>query len=156
MSDSSPSADRVLRSTAQRMENLMADIRALGYLPRKTQALGDEYALASRFQHAKDRGLLSESQLAELAELPVYNWREVRKAARMETLMAEIRALGHIPRCPSPKRSIPLVESRLYYRMHSAKRLGNFSESQLAELAEIRGYGVESARTRRHVLNDDV
>ena len=126
----------------------MADIRALGYLPRKTQALGDEYALASRFQHAKDRGLLSESQLAELAELPVYNWREVRKAARMETLMAEIRALGHIPRC--------LVESSLYQRMHSARRLGNFSEAQLAELAEIPRCRVESARKRRRVLNDAV
>ena len=103
----------------------MAEIRALGYLPRKTQALGDEYALASRFQHAKDRGLLSESQLAELAELPVYNWREVRKAARMETLMAEIRALGHIPRWGT----------RLYYRMYSARRLGGFSESQLAALS---------------------
>ena len=134
----------------------MADIRALGYVPRKTRGSGDEYELATRFHTAKEHSLLSESQLAELAELPVYNWREVRTAARMETLMAEIRAVGHIPRCPSPKRSIPLVESRLYYRMHSAKSLGDFSESQLAELAEIRGYGVESARKRRRVLNDDV
>ena len=134
----------------------MADIRALGYVPRKTRGLGDEYVLATRFHNAKEHSLPSESQLAELAELPVYNWREVRKAARMETLMTEIRALGHIPRCPSPKRSIPLVESRLYYRMDSAKRLGYFSDSQLAELAEILGYGVESARKRRRVLNDDV
>ena len=124
----------------------MADIRALGYLPRKTQALGDEYALANRFQNAKDRSLLSESQLAELAELPVYNWREVRRAARMETLMAEIRALGHIPRCS--------VESSLYHRLYLARRLGELNETQLAELAEIPRCSVESVRKRVRALND--
>ena len=60
----------------------MADIRALGYLPRKTQALGDEYALASRFLHAKDRGLLSESHLAELAEIDRCSVMPVRKRLR--------------------------------------------------------------------------
>ena len=126
----------------------MAEIRALGYVPRKTRGLGDECELATQFHNAKEHSLLSESQLAELAELPVYDWREERKAARMETLMAEIRALGHIPRC--------LVESSLYQRMHSARRLGNFSEAQLAELAEIPRCRVESARKRRRVLNDAV
>ena len=126
----------------------MADIRALGYLPRKTQALGDEYALASRFQHAKDRSLLSESQLAELAEVPAYNWREQRTPQRVETLMAEIRALGHIPRCS--------VEGPLYHRLYKARIHGKLSESQLAELAEIPRCHVGSARKRRRVLNDAV
>ena len=61
----------------------MADIRALGYLPRKTQALGDEYALANRFRNAKDRSLLSESQLAELAELARSSSEPPRKRLRV-------------------------------------------------------------------------
>ena len=81
----------------------MADIRALGYLPRMTQGLGDEYALATRFHNAKEHSLLSESQLAELAELPTVQSREV-------TLVEEIRALGHIPRCSVEKSAVSAVE----------------------------------------------
>ena len=88
-----PSKRREL-STAQRMETLMAEIRALGHIPRRQPRLADEYALASRLHDAKRKSLLSESQLAELAELSASDSREVR----LETLMGEIRALGHIPR----------------------------------------------------------
>ena len=65
------------------METLMADIRALGYLPRMTQGLGNEHALATRFQNTKGRGLLSESQLAELAEIPGCSSEPVRKRRRV-------------------------------------------------------------------------
>ena len=126
----------------------MADIRALGYLPRKTQALGDEYALANRFQNAKDRSLLSESQLAELAELPPFNWREGRTAQRMDTLMAEIRALGHIPR------GARRAENALSQRLRYAQRKRQLSESQLAELAEMARSSAEPRRKRLRVLND--
>ena len=94
--------------TAGLMDTLMAEIRALGHIPRRQPGLGDEYSLAIRLRNAKGKRLLSGSQLAELAELPASNWREVRMAQRMETLMAEIRALGHIPRCS--------VEGPLYHR----------------------------------------
>ena len=137
--------------TAQRMETLMADIRALGHIPRdrKTRRQGPdvvETALAHRLNHAKRKRLLSESQLAELAGVPAYNWREQRTPQRVETLMAEIRALGHIPRCS--------VESSLYHRLYLARRLGELNETQLAELAEIPRCSVESVRKRVRALND--
>ncbi len=53
--------------TRERMDTLMADIRALGRVPRRKKGLGDEYALANRLREAKRQGLLSESELAELA-----------------------------------------------------------------------------------------
>ena len=49
----------------------MAEIRALGHIPRQTAGLGEETALACRLKYAKSKNLLSESQLAELAELSV-------------------------------------------------------------------------------------
>ena len=67
------------------MEILVAEIRALGHIPRYHH----ENALYQRWRDAKRQNLLSESQLAELAELP---------SKPMDTLMAQIRALGHIPR----------------------------------------------------------
>ena len=72
----------------------MAEIRALGHIPR----FHHENALYKRWRYAKSNNLLSESQLAALAELPEAESREVRGAARLDTLMAEIRVLGHIPR----------------------------------------------------------
>ena len=51
------------------MDTLMADIRALGRLPRRKEGLGDEYALACRLREAKRQRLLSESQLSELTEI---------------------------------------------------------------------------------------
>ena len=113
----------------------MVQIRALGHIPRKHK---DEYMLAQRLGSAKSRRLLSETQLAELAELPAYNWREVRTAQRMETLMADIRALGHIPRDRKTRRQGPdVVETALAHRLNHAKRKSQLSESQLAELAEL-------------------
>ena len=55
--------------TSERMEILMADIRALGRLPRRRPGLGEEYDLANRLHSARYRNLLSASQLAELAQL---------------------------------------------------------------------------------------
>ena len=75
------------------MNTLMAEIRAFGRFPSRDSALGDERALAERLRSAKRNSLLSESQPAELAELPGSESSEVRAAGRMDTLMAEIRAL---------------------------------------------------------------
>ena len=65
----------------------MAEIRALGHLPRERD--GDESNLARRLRTAKTEGKLSQAELAELAEIPRY---EVLWEERMDTLMDEIRA----------------------------------------------------------------
>ena len=51
------------------MDNLMAEIRALGHIPRASQRDGAEKALYMRCHYAKVNSLLSEAQLAELAEI---------------------------------------------------------------------------------------
>ena len=125
------------------MEILMAEIRVLGRLPR------DKSALAQRLRRAQHQSLLSESQLAELAELPGAEAREVRRAARLDTLMAEIRALGHIPRWRPGLRD----EYLLAARVRNAKSSSLLSESQLAELAELARSSDEPLRKRLRVLD---
>ena len=73
--------------------------------------------------------LLSASQLAELAQMPRTEPRDASQLAseRMNTLMVEIRSLGHIPR----------GNNSLSHRLRYAKRKRQLSESQLAELAEL-------------------
>ena len=63
------------------MNTLMADIRALGHVPRATASLGEEYKLAVRLREAKRHDHLSAAQLAELAGIPRY---EVLWAERMQ------------------------------------------------------------------------
>ena len=73
----------------------MTEIRQLGRLPRMAKGCSeDESRLAHRLHDAKGKGLLSESQLADVAEMPRSDVREERAAA----MMAEIRALGRVPR----------------------------------------------------------
>ena len=74
----------------------------------------------------------------------------MRTAARMDTLMVEIRALGHIPR---GKRG---AEDALSQRLCYTKRKRQLSESQLAELAELARSSAEPPRKRLRVLSDDV
>ena len=128
----------------------MADIRALGYLPRMTQGLGDEYALASDLRNAKVRGLLSESQLVELEQMPGSNPRDASQLAaeRTETLMEEIGALGHLPRGTKGLGN----EYALAFRLRYAKASGQLSESQLAELADIARSSDEPVRKRPRML----
>ena len=64
---------------------------------------------------------------------------------RMEILMAEIRALGHIPR--------EAHENALYHRLRRAKSKNVLSESQLAELAELARSSDEPLRKRLRVLD---
>ena len=114
----------------------MAEIRALGHIPRDTV----ERSLYQRLWRAQRQSLLSETQLAELAALQGCE-------SRMDTLMAEIRALGHIPR------QSPGAENALSQRLYIAKRNGQLSESELAELAEIARCSVEPVRKRLRVLD---
>ena len=115
---------------AARVDTLMSEIRALGHIPRWRP---DEYSLAQRLLYAKSKNLLSESQLAELAELSGSESRDVRRTARADALMAEIRTLGHIPRWRLDLRE----EYSLAARLRTAKTSSLLSESQLAELAAL-------------------
>ena len=145
-------------SVAERMETLMGGIRALGHIPRlsrsrphpdeKARTLNAEHALRNRLWNAKSRRLLNESQLAELAAMPTS--REVVRATRMDILMAEIRALGHIPRVTKGLGN----EYALDFRWRYAKANGQLSESQLAELAEIARSSDEPGRKRARMLGD--
>ena len=130
--------------TAERMVTLVEEIRALGHIPR------DGSGLAQRLRKAQQQSLLSESQLAELAELSGCESREVRTAARLDTLMAEIRALGHIPRWRPGLRDEYLLAARL----RNAKSSSLLSESQLAELAQLARSSDEPLRKRLRVLDD--
>ena len=145
----SASAERKLAQRPERMNTLMAQIRALGHLPRKNPGLGDEYALACRFHTAKGRGLLSASQLAELSQMLRIKPRDASQlaAGRMVTLMAEIRSLGHIP-------GRNRAEDALRQRLNTAKRKNLLSESQLAELAELARSSDEPLRKRLRAVDD--
>ena len=132
---------------AERMDALMTEIRALGHIPRGNRV---EDALYQRLYKAMRKRELSESQLAELAELPGGESREVRTAARLDTLMAEIRALGHNPRWRPGLRDEYLLAARL----RNAKSSSLLSESQLAELAELARSSDEPLRKRLRVLDE--
>ena len=112
-----------------RAGSLMEKIRTLGRLPRTNKKYGEERALDKQLRRAKKAKLLSASQLAELAQLPRTEPRDASQLAseRMNTLMVEIRSLGHIPR----------GNNSLSHRLRYAKRKRQLSESQLAELAEL-------------------
>ena len=115
----------------------MADIRALGHLPRYRH----EKSLAHRLKHAKRKRLLSESQLAELAETPVPESSVRKRAAeRTDTLIDDIRALGRLPRLTQGLGD----EYVLAYRLQWASRNVRLSASHLAELAEIAQSSMES------------
>ena len=62
------------------MVTLMAEIRSLGHIPRWNRA---EDALWQRLNTAKRKNLLSESQLAELAELARSSDEPLRKRLRV-------------------------------------------------------------------------
>ena len=64
----------------------------------------------------------------------------------MNTLMVEIRSLGHIPRRNR-------AEDALRQRLNTAKRKNLLSESQLAELAELARSSDEPLRKRLRVLD---
>ena len=74
-------AERKLAQRPERMNTLMAEIRALGHIPR--QKRGAEDALSQRLYRAKRKSLLSESQLAELAELARSSDEPLRKRLRV-------------------------------------------------------------------------
>ena len=116
------------------MNTLVAEIRALSHLPRRTKGFRAEYLLAGRLREAMRQSHLSELQRAELAKVPKYD-PERERADCLNTLMADIRAVGRMPRMD--KRLV--AEYALANRLDWARRKSLLSESQLADLAEIKG-----------------
>ena len=96
---------------------LMADIRKLGLLPRRGPGHEAEHALAKRLRSAKQDKILSHSQLAFLEKLPEPEIAD-RAADRALSLVADIRALGHLPR-RGPGHE---AEHALAHRLRNAKR----------------------------------
>ena len=88
----------------------MAEIRALGHLPGFGRGSGAHYNMAKRLRYAKLKGLLNETQLAELAQLEAPPESKSRKV-----WLTEIRALGRIPRRTGGD------EDALYNRMYYVK-----------------------------------
>ena len=74
-------------------------------------------------------------------------------AERMDILMGEIRALGHIPLQRAESRE-HREEYNLWNRLRYAKAKKQLCESQLAELAEIARSSVEPVRKRLRVMDD--
>ena len=162
------------------METLMAEIRALGHLPRLTPGLGEEYTLRVRLENAKRASLLTDSQLAELADMEREDtlMAEIQAcgslsesqlaeladmerraeevvglpgaAAYSETVMAEIRALGRLPHLWDGLGG----EYALAGRLRAAKRQRILSDSELGELVEIERKAAEQ-RAAEHVDTPD-
>ena len=72
-----------LPGSESRMDTLMAEIRALGHIPRDRPAHREEYNLLCRLRYAKARRQLCESQLAELAEIARSSVEPLRKRLRV-------------------------------------------------------------------------
>jgi len=119
------------------VEILMENIRNLGHLPRLSRERGDEYKLACRLREAKRMGHLNETQLADLDEMARTQGlsAQQRAAPRMLFLMADIRALGRLPRLTPGRQD----EYRVACRLREARRMGHLSADQLAELEEMAG-----------------
>ena len=85
-----------LLQLAMSAESLMAEIRALGRVPKRKKREGDtdqeENKLAKKLGSLKSKKRLSEAQLEELAQLTEEH------VAETERLMAAIKTLGRVPK----------------------------------------------------------
>ena len=106
---------------------MLAEIRALGGRPRRGSGFAEkEKSLAERLRWCKRNEKLSESQLAELEQMPMYT----RPVDRMATMMQEIRDLGHLPRWGQ--------ENSLALRLKRGRDARELSDAQLAELEKMK------------------
>ncbi len=114
---------------------LMADIRALGRVPKEVRgAEGDvaERQLAVRLRRARGHKKLTDEQEAELATLGA-----AQPDANTNALMNEIRALGRIPRRVRGDGPEVVQERNLAKRLEWAKAHGKLTADEEAQLAEI-------------------
>ena len=129
-------------------DGLMAEIRALGRLPRSRAADPAERGLYHRLGRARRQERLSASHLAELAGLPRAALAPAdapvascgapqpagsQASAAADPLMPETGAVGRMP-C---RRSVDSVARGLLWSLGRAKRREFLSASDLAELTEL-------------------
>ena len=115
------------------VEALVQGIASLGRLPRKTR--GEERRLFHQLQKARQRGHLSVSQEAQLAEIKA---NEVQsEKVYVEHLVQNIVALGRLPKCPRGLTREASQERSLYYTFMRAKLRGHLSFAHQAQLAEL-------------------
>ena len=107
-----PAGNSSASQPAAHIQTLMQEIRTFGRVPRRTKDAADEECqLAVKLAKARDRGLLSEEQEAELIEMgeaeenkekahsePVGESSASQPAAYIGELMREIRDFGRLPR----------------------------------------------------------
>ena len=106
-------------TSTEHADEIMNEIRALGYFPPETKGSATE-KLAETLRKAIKAKEFSTSQLEELEEL-----KKIRPG-QAEKLMEEIRALGYIPKRKSE-------HDLLARRWNSAVRSGKISSQQKEE-----------------------
>ena len=127
----------VRADVAERMNSLVAQIRELGHVPRRTKFDEKENDLAQRLKEANRQNLLSESNLADLAGIPKLPRGSMERAQRMDKLIADIEeSVRKFRRMPRSSETYPeecKLAARLRYARHKAI-LGNSDRAQLADL----------------------
>ena len=109
-------------------DSLMQAIRSLGRLPRETKtATQPERLLACRLRWAKKQGKLSDEQEAELAAISANH-------SGQPSLMQAIRSLGRLPKETD---RATVAERRLAFRLRRARKQGQVSGEEEAELAAM-------------------
>ena len=89
---------RIATEHAKRVESLMQQVRNLGHYPRESQSEPQEQMLARQLRDARARGLpvAFEEELRQIAAADTRFATE--HAKRVESLMQQVRNLGHYPR----------------------------------------------------------
>ena len=122
----------------ERINSLMDEIRRLGHQPRRHgEHCRDEHKLGNRLENAKRYRHLSRAQLREIAALPrPQTARSLAVEERTNTLMDDIRRLGHLPRSSRKLGH----EYTVAIRLREARRGGHLTEAQLEELENTPRY----------------
>jgi acetolactate synthase regulatory subunit len=100
-------ATRTATEHAQNAQSLMQQVRKLGHLPRESESHPQEQLLAQQLRKAKANGFLvaHEEELEDFADKPVAIQKEAaatrtatEHAQHAQSLMQQVRKLGHLPR----------------------------------------------------------
>ena len=84
---------------AQQAQSLMQQVRKLGHLPRESESHAEEQLLAQQLRKAKANGLLLayEQELEDFAKTAATRT-ATEHAQQAQSLMQQVRELGHLPR----------------------------------------------------------
>ena len=103
-------------------DDLMDEIRALGYVPKEH---GADAPLALRVRKARKKGEFGASQIEEMRTLNAQH-AEKQRTEQADRIMDEIRALGHIPQQRGE-------HDALYQKYNKAKKNGLLTSEQTQE-----------------------